>query len=126
MEILQNFLSLGASAVMPVIILIIGLIFGMNFKRAFTSGITVGIGFIGINLVAGLLMGTVMAPLIKTLTENWNLSLSTVDMGWPLASGIAFSTGTLVLIMFAVLIIINIVMMVLKLTTTLNVDIWNF
>ncbi|MDF3002965.1 MAG: system, galactitol-specific component [Bacillota bacterium] len=126
MEILQSFLSLGASAVMPVIILIIGLIFGMKFKKAFMSGITVGIGFIGINLVAGLLMGTIMAPLINTLTENWNLSLSTVDMGWPLASGIAFSTGTLVLIMFAVLIILNIVMMALKLTTTLNVDIWNF
>lgn len=126
MDLLQSFLSMGASVVMPLIILIIGLIFGMKFKRALISGITVGIGFIGINLVAGLLMGTVMAPLIGQLTEKWELSLNVIDMGWPLASGIAFSTGTLVLIMFAVLILLNIVMMALNLTSTLNVDIWNF
>lgn len=126
MEILQSFLSLGASVVMPVIILIIGLFFRMKFKSAFLSGLRVGMGFLGINLVAGLLMGTIMAPLIKSLTDKWHLSLKAVDMGWPLASGIAFSTGTLVLIMFVVLIIINIVMMGLNLTSTLNVDIWNF
>lgn len=57
MSVLQYILDLGSSVVMPLIITILGLILGQKFSKAFRSGMTIGIGFIGINLVIGL-MGT--------------------------------------------------------------------
>ena len=51
MSVLQYILDLGSSVVMPLIITILGLILGQKFSKAFRSGMTIGIGFIGINLV---------------------------------------------------------------------------
>lgn len=125
MEILQKILDLGASVMMPLIIFIIGIIVGMKPVKAIRAGLTVGIGFIGINLVTGM-MGTYMSPMIEGLKARLHLSLTTMDMGWPVSSGIAFSDGSFVLAMFAVIIISNIIMLVIKMTNTLNVDIWNY
>ncbi|MFO7343315.1 MAG: PTS transporter subunit IIC, partial [Bacillaceae bacterium] len=56
MEIIQKIVDLGASVVLPVIIFLFGLILKMKPSRAFRAGLVVGIGFIGINLVIGLLV----------------------------------------------------------------------
>lgn len=125
MEILQKVLDLGASVMMPIIIFVIGVIVGMKPMKAIRSGLTVGIGFIGINLVTGM-MGTYMSPMIDGLRTKLNLSLTTLDMGWPVSSGIAFSNGSFVLAMFAIIIVSNLLMLIIKLTNTLNVDIWNY
>ncbi len=125
MEILQKILDLGASVMMPIIIFVIGIIVGMKPIKAIRAGLTVGIGFIGINLVTGM-MGTYMSPIIDGLKEGLKLSLTTMDMGWPVSSGIAFSNGSFVVGMFAIIIISNILMLIFKLTNTLNVDIWNY
>lgn len=125
MEILQRILDLGASVMMPIIILVIGMIVGMKPIKAVRAGLTVGIGFIGINLVTGM-MGTYMSPMIEGLRDKLNLSLTTLDMGWPVSSGIAFSNGSFVLAMFVVIIVSNILMLIFKMTNTLNVDIWNY
>ena len=122
MEILQKILDLGASVMMPIIIFVIGIIVGMKPIKAIRAGLTVGIGFIGINLVTGM-MGTYMSPIIDGLKEGLKLSLTTMDMGWPVSSGIAFSNGSFVVGMFAIIIISNILMLIFKLTNTLNVDI---
>lgn len=125
MAIIQTILNLGAPVMMPIIICILGLVVGMPLIKSLRSGFTVGVGFIGINLVTGL-MGQYMSPLISALNEKWSFSVDTADLGWPVTSGIAFSNGSFVVAMFAVLIIINLVMLMSKLTDTLNVDIWNF
>ena len=125
MEIIQTILDLGASVMMPIIIFIIGIIVKMKPIKALRAGLTVGVGFIGINLVTGT-MGTYLTPIIEGLQKNWHLALDTYDMGWPVSSGIAFSNGSLVVALFVILIAINILMMIFKLTDTLNVDLWNF
>ncbi|MFR6312415.1 PTS transporter subunit IIC [Anaerofustis stercorihominis] len=125
MSIIQTILDLGASVMMPLIILIIGLIVGMKPIKALRAGLTVGVGFIGINLITGT-MGTYMTPIIEGLQKNWHMTLDTYDMGWPVSSGIAFSNGSLVVAMFIILIAINILMLIFKATDTLNVDLWNF
>ena len=51
----QYILDLGASAMLPIILTIFGLILGQGFVKSFRAGLTVGVGFIGINLVIGLI-----------------------------------------------------------------------
>lgn len=109
--------SLGASVMMPIILTIIGVVLGAKFGKALRGGLTVGIGFIGLNLVTGL-MGENLAPAVQQMAQRFGLALSTVDIGWPAASAIAFGT--------TIGLIINIVMLLTNTTQTLDVDIWNY
>lgn len=101
--------SLGASVMMPIILTIIGVVLGAKFGKALRGGLTVGIGFIGLNLVTGL-MGENLAPAVQQMAQRFGLALSTVDIGWPAASAIAFGT-TIGLIIIPIGLIVNIVML---------------
>jgi PTS system galactitol-specific IIC component len=120
-----NFISgLGSTVMVPVMITIVGLVLGLDFFKALKSGMTVGIGLIGINLVMNLVWNY-MTPVANALVEVFNLNLKYIDMGWSYVSAVAFSTtvGTFV-IPFCLL--INIVMLVIKATKTVDIDIWNY
>ena len=121
---LQAFVDLGPSVMLPIIIFIFALILGTKPSKAFTSGITVGIGFIGLNLVIGLLTDSI-GPAAEAMVENFGLSLNIIDIGWPAASAIAYGTilGALAI---PVGIIINVVLLLLGLTRTMNIDLWNY
>ena len=93
MQVVLDFFSyindMGASVMMPVILTIFGVILGAKFGKALRGGLTVGVGFIGLNLVIGL-MGNNLAPAVQQMTERFGLSLTTVDVGWPACAAIAF------------------------------------
>ncbi len=52
--------AIGPSVMLPILIFIFGLILGAKPGRAFRAGVTIGIAFIGINLVIGLMWGTLV------------------------------------------------------------------
>ena len=60
MQGLQWFIGLGSNVFLPIIIFVIALIFGVKPGKAFISGITVGIGSIGLGLVIDLLSSTLV------------------------------------------------------------------
>ena len=113
LAVLDNVVALGAFVMMPVVLFIMGMIFKMKASDALRAGITVGIGFKGISLAAGLI-GTTMNPLVEKLQQLWGLKLDAVDLGVPVVSTMAFSDGRFVLMMFAGVILINIIMLVLN------------
>jgi PTS system galactitol-specific IIC component len=124
-ESMQVVLSaMGPTVMLPIIIFIFGLILGAKPGRAFRAGVTIGIAFIGINLVIGLMWGT-LSEVGQTIVMKTGTTLDVVDVGWPSAAAIAFGSrvGTLII---PVALAVNIVMLALGLTRTLNVDIWNF
>ncbi|MGO5358029.1 PTS galactitol transporter subunit IIC [Anaerofustis sp. LCP19S3_F7] len=116
--------SLGASVMMPIIIFVIALCIGTGFGKALKSGLTIGVAFIGINLVINLL-GNTIGPAAQQMVENLNLNLNILDVGWPTAAQIAFSTQVGAIII-PVCLLVNVIMLVLNLTQTADIDIWNF
>nr|MBC7245403.1 PTS sugar transporter subunit IIC [Chloroflexota bacterium] len=122
---LQSILSaLGATVVLPIIIFILGLVLGAKPGRAFRSGVTIGVAFVGINLVIGL-MWTNLSDAAQAIVQRTGVNLTVVDVGWPSAAAIAFAStvGTYII---PIAIIVNLVMLALNATKTLNVDVWNF
>lgn len=117
--------SLGVSVVMPIVLTIIGCCFGAGFGKSLKAGLTVGIGFIGLNLVINQLMGTDLAGGVTAMVERFGLSLSVMDVGWPAASAIAM--GSIVgVIIIPLGLLVNIIMLITNTTQTADVDIWNY
>ena len=116
--------GLGSPVMLPIIIFILGMILGQRPSRAFISALTVGVGFIGLGLVITLLFDA-LGPATAALVEATGLELNALDVGWGVAAAIAFGTavGSLV---FIVALGVNILMLVLRWTKTLNVDMWNY
>ena len=117
--------SLGVSVVMPIVLTIIGVLFGAGFGKSLKAGLTVGIGFIGLNLVINQLMGTDLAGAVTAMVTRFGLGLSVLDVGWPAASAIAMGSivGTIIIPLGLV---VNIVMLLTNTTQTADVDIWNY
>lgn len=124
MEFIQSFIDLGPSIVLPIIIFIFGLALGTPARKAFLAGVMVGIGFIGLNLVTGLL-GSSLGPAAQQMVERFGLELNTIDVGWPAASAISYGTllGSLAI---PVGIGVNLLLLFVGMTQTLMVDLWNF
>ncbi|MFW3587491.1 PTS galactitol transporter subunit IIC [Vagococcus fluvialis] len=124
MAVLQWFVDLGASVMLPILLFIFGIILGAPLGKAFKSGLTVGIGFIGLNLVIGLLSDS-LGPAAQSMVENFGFSLKTIDVGWPAAAAISYGTalGSLAI---PIGLLINVALLVFGLTKTLNVDIWDY
>lgn len=116
--------NLGATVVLPIIIFFVALILGAKPGKAFRAGVTIGIAFIGINLVIGLMWGT-LSGAAQAMVTNWKISRDVVDVGWPSAAAIAFGTSV-GLWVIPIAILVNLLLLVFKLTKTLNIDIWNY
>ncbi|MEG0254082.1 MAG: PTS transporter subunit IIC [Vagococcus sp.] len=123
LDALQWFVDLGSIVVLPILIFIFGVALGTKPGKAFTSALMVGVGFVGLNLVIDLLGGS-LGPAAQQMVERFGLNLTTIDIGWPAAAAISYGTvlGSLAI---PIGVGLNILLIVLGLTKTLNVDIWN-
>jgi PTS system galactitol-specific IIC component len=116
--------QLGNTVVLPAVILILGLVLGQRWSKALRSGLLVGVGFVGLGIVITLLLSA-LGPATSNIIGRFGLHLSTMDVGWPVAAAIAFGTTVGALIV-PLSLGVNVLMLVTRLTKTLNVDIWNF
>ena len=123
-NIVTTILSFKPYVMLPLIMLILSMIIRMNFSKAVKSCITLGIGFIGIFIVFDFFVSKI-APALNIIIKNTGLKLNVLDVGWPPLAGIAWSFSFVPLIILLV-ILVNIIMIVLKKTNTINIDIWNF
>ena len=117
--------GLGVSVMMPIILTIIGCALGAGFGKSLKAGLTVGVGFIGLNLVINNLLGTNLAPAVETMVDKFGLALSIIDVGWPASSAIAMGS-TIGLFIIPLGLVVNIVMLLTNTTQTVDVDIWNY
>jgi PTS system galactitol-specific IIC component len=109
---------------MPVIIFILGVILGAPVGRALRSGLIVGVGFVSLGLVTGLL-GSALGPAVQAMVSKYSLTMDAIDIGWVPASAIAFASQIGALII-PVGIVVNAILLLTGTTQTVNVDIWNY
>ena len=124
MEIINTIIGLGASVMMPIIFFVVGLIFRMGIGKSFKAGMTVGVGFVGVNMVINLLLDN-LGPASKAMVNRLGLHLTTVDVGWPTASTVGWGPPIMVATVVGFL-VINAIMVFCKLTKTIDVDIFNY
>lgn len=122
-QIMQYILDLGPSVMLPIVIIILSLLLGMKVGDSFKAGLQIGIGFVGIGLVIGLMLDSI-GPAAKAMAHTFDIQLNVIDLGWPGASPITWASQ-IALIAIPIAIAVNILMLILKMTRVVNVDIWN-
>lgn len=123
-NVISYFLSFQPYVLLPIIIFILALIFKINVKIAIKSALNLGIGFVGIFMTFDYFVG-IIKPVVSSIIERTGLELNILDVGWPplAAIGWSYKLAPLLIIIFLG---INGIMLLTKLTRTVNIDIWNF
>lgn len=123
-SILENIVNLGSHIFVPILMMVLGLIFGLKLLDAIKSGVTAGIGLIGVGIVGGLVADS-LSPVIDAFVKRFNLNLSAIDIGGgpAAATGFGFSLSAVIIL---VIVVVNILLVAGKFTNTVNVDIYNF
>ncbi|MGR3742399.1 PTS galactitol transporter subunit IIC [Companilactobacillus sp. DQM5] len=121
--IFKPLIDLGAAPLMLIVLTVIALIFRVKFSKALEGGIKLAIALTAIGDIIGLLT-TAYQDALQRFVENTGIHLTVTDLGWaPLATITWGSPYTLFFLM--ILVIVNAVMLVLKKTNTLDVDIFD-
>jgi len=125
MVVINYILALGPSVMMPIIIFCLSLVFGISAAKAFRAGLVIGIGFIAINLVIGLMVNA-LGPATTAMIQNYGLKMNVMDVGWPIGAAISFGTSAVVPWVFVLGILLNVIMLALNWTQTADIDMWNY
>ncbi|PTJ92593.1 PTS galactitol transporter subunit IIC [Staphylococcus simulans] len=121
--IFKPLIDLGAAPLMTVILAIITFIFTKKLSKSLEGGLKLGIALTGIGAIIGILT-TAFSQAMTDFVERTGLSLSITDVGWaPLATITWGSPYTLYFL--AVMVIVNIVLLFINRTNTLDVYIFN-
>lgn len=122
-SVIQFIMNLGGSVFLPIMITILGLIFGIKFFDSLKNGLRIGIGFIGINTILSLLING-LAPIVSHYADA-GAGFVITDIGWEGIASIAWSTP-FALIIVPLGMILNYILIKVRFTKTMDVDIWNY
>lgn len=123
-EALKWISQLGPMVMMPIIIFILGLIFRVKMSVLLKSALTIGVGFAGVNIVINWFVAQV-GPSVHSMVQHWGIQTSIMDVGWPARSAATWAFPLAAVVVFVVL-GVNALMLVTKLTNTVMVDFWSY
>ena len=123
-QVFAYIIGLVAAVMMPIIFTILGVCIGIKFSKALKSGLYVGVGFVGLGVITGLLTSS-LGPALSKVVEIYGLELNVFDMGWPAAASVAYNT-TVGAFIIPVCLAINLVLLLIGCTRTVNIDLWNY
>lgn len=128
MIILKNaimyFLTFKPYVMLPVIIFILAMVFRIKISIAIKSALSIGIGFVGIFIIFDYFV-KIINPVVQALITRAGLHFNVLDVGWPPLASITWSFQ-LAPILILVFMVVNILMLIFKLTKTVDIDIWNY
>ncbi len=116
--------SSGALVVLPIGLFFVGIAFKIKPGQAFVNALRVGIGFFAINVMINAAAANLI-PLIGMAAEKTGWALTVPDLGVSLHFPIAFSLPAAVF-MIPLGMLVNFVMLIIKATKTVDIDVWNF
>lgn len=122
-SVFKPIIDLGAAPIMLIVLTLIAWALGVKFSKALEGGIRLAIALTGISAIINLLT-TTYQPALSAFVKHTGISLSITDVGWaPLATITWGSPYTLFFLLIVV--VLNLIMLALKWTNTLDVDIFD-
>ncbi|EBH7078587.1 PTS galactitol transporter subunit IIC [Salmonella enterica] len=122
--VVQYVLGFGPTVLLPLILFFLALFFKVKPAKALRSSLIVGIGFVGIYAIFDILTSNV-GPAAQAMVERTGISLPVVDLGWPPLAAITWGSPIAPFVI-PLTMLINVAMLALNKTRTVDVDMWNY
>lgn len=122
--VVQYVLGFGPTVLLPLVLFFLALFFKVKPAKALRSSLIVGIGFIGIYAIFDILTSNV-GPAAQAMVERTGISLPVVDLGWPPLVAITWGSPIAPFVI-PLTMLINVAMLALNKTRTVDVDMWNY
>ena len=117
------FLGLGSTVIVPIVLMILGFAFRVEAKKTIRGALMTGVGLAGLFLIVDLIVAA-LQPAVAAMATRLGLSLTLVDVNWADA-GIAWGWPGVAGVLLVTL-AVNAILISLKITKTLWVDIWSY
>lgn len=121
---MQYVLGFGPTVLLPLVLFFLALFFKVKPAKALRSSLIVGIGFVGIYAIFDILTSNV-GPAAQAMVERTGISLPVVDLGWPPLAAITWGSPIAPFVI-PLTMLINVAMLALNKTRTVDVDMWNY
>lgn len=122
-SIMEPVVNLGALFMIFVVFTIIGLIVRLGVVRSIRNGLMIAVGFQGVYIIVDFFLAGV-GPAATALTERFGGVFTYTDVGWGAYAAFAFG-HPIAYPIIAISLGVNLVMILLNLTDTLNLNIWD-
>ncbi|RVT17434.1 PTS galactitol transporter subunit IIC [Klebsiella oxytoca] len=122
--VVQYVLGFGPTVLLPLVLFFLALFFKVKPAKALRSSLIVGIGFVGIYAIFDILTRNV-GPAAQAMVERTGISLPVVDLGWPPLAAITWGSPIAPFVI-PLTMLINVAMLALNKTRTVDVDMWNY
>ncbi|MDX6820170.1 PTS galactitol transporter subunit IIC [Klebsiella oxytoca] len=122
--VVQYVLGFGPTVLLPLVLFFLTLFFKVKPAKALRSSLIVGIGFVGIYAIFDILTSNV-GPAAQAMVERTGISLPVVDLGWPPLAAITWGSPIAPFVI-PLTMLINVAMLALNKTRTVDVDMWNY
>ncbi|MDL3408308.1 PTS galactitol transporter subunit IIC [Salmonella enterica] len=122
--VVQYVLGFGPTVLLPLVLFFLALFFKVKPAKALRSSLIVGIGFVGIYAIFDILTSNV-GPAAQAMVERTGISLPVVDLGWPPLAAITWGSPIAPFVIPPTM-LINVAMLALNKTRTVDVDMWNY
>ncbi|HGJ4617397.1 TPA: PTS galactitol transporter subunit IIC [Salmonella enterica subsp. enterica serovar Breda] len=122
--VVQYVLGFGPTVLLPLVLFFLALFFKVKPAKALRSSLIVGIGFVGIYAIFDILTSNV-GPVAQAMVERTGISLPVVDLGWPPLAAITWGSPIAPFVI-PLTMLINVAMLALNKTRTVDVDMWNY
>jgi len=117
--------TFGAAVLLPIIILILELVIGVKRSKAIRSALYIGVGLNALVAILNPFFMGLIGKAVSDMISSSGVNLPYVDTGWSLLAAVGYST-TIGALVIPIGILINIIMLLLHWTDTLDLDLWNF
>ncbi|EKP2118249.1 PTS galactitol transporter subunit IIC [Salmonella enterica] len=117
-------MGFGPTVLLPLVLFFLALFFKVKPAKALRSSLIVGIGFVGIYAIFDILTSNV-GPAAQAMVERTGISLPVVDLGWPPLAAITWGSPIAPFVI-PLTMLINVAMLALNKTRTVDVDMWNY
>lgn len=122
--VVQYVLGFGPTVLLPLVLFFLALFFKVKPAKALRSSLIVGIGFVRIYAIFDILTSNV-GPAAQAMVERTGISLPVVDLGWPPLAAITWGSPIAPFVI-PLTMLINVAMLALNKTRTVDVDMWNY
>ena len=116
-------LGLGESMIVLIVLLILGVAFQVGFSKALRGAMTTAIGLAGLFLVVDLIVSA-LEPAVQAIATRFHVAKAVIDVNWADA-GIAWGWPGVAGVVLGI-IVINVIMILLKMTKTAWTDVWSY